>query len=92
MRYTHTNVRHKLHYTQVREFTGVIFPHTAMIFILFRFVILQLIIKIFFCFIYHKMITCTCILKILENVIILPTFLQIPTYKLIQSKKDYFII
>ena len=55
------------------------------------FVILQLIIKVFFCFIYYK--TITSISKILENVTLYFThFLQVPPCKLIQSKWKNFII
>ena len=66
MRFKHTNVRLTLRYTQNRVFTGVIIPHTAMIHLFLQFhVILQLIIKIFFCFIYYKTIT-----NVFKNVII----------------------
>ena len=77
-------VRLNLRYTQDREFTGVIIPHTAMVHLLTFLqvdVILQLIIKVFFCFIYYK--TITCILKILENVLVY--FTHISTDPALQS-------
>ena len=55
MWYTLTRVRLNLHYTQDREFTGGIISQTAMLHLFLQFyVILLLIIKVFFCFIYYN--------------------------------------